>query len=54
MFVGVLRDVVEGCSEEGYTFEYLEGKGFSTKTKEALGSLTKTPAEEATMKQQEF
>ena len=51
MIVGVLHDVVEDCSEEGYTFEYLEGKGFSTEIIEALRSVTKTPAEEATMKQ---
>ena len=50
MIVGVLHDVVEDCSEAGYTFEYLKKKGFPTSVIDALKSVTKTPNEESALK----
>ncbi|MGZ8383712.1 MAG: GTP pyrophosphokinase [Nitrospira sp.] len=41
--VAVLHDVVEDC--KGWTFERLEGEGFSPAIIEALDSVTKRPSE---------
>lgn len=48
--VGVLHDVVEDCSEDGYTFEYLKDQGFSSTVLDALRSVTKTIEEQEIMK----
>jgi (p)ppGpp synthase/HD superfamily hydrolase len=46
--VGVLHDVVEDC--KGWTWERLEGEGFSEEIIQALKSVSKTPEEEAEYK----
>ena len=50
MIVGVLHDVVEDCSDRGYTFDYLKSQGFSQSVLDALGSVSKTPEEEKVLK----
>jgi (p)ppGpp synthase/HD superfamily hydrolase len=46
MIVGVMHDVVEDCSDKGFTWEYLEQQGFSKTVLDALRTVTKTPEEE--------
>lgn len=46
MIVGVMHDVVEDCSDKGFTWEYLEKEGFSKTVLDALRTVTKTPEEE--------
>lgn len=43
--IAVLHDVVEDCSEDGYTIEYLKGLGFSERVLDALKLLTHTKEE---------
>ena len=50
MIVGVLHDVVEDCSDEGFDWERLRREGFSETILKALCSVTKTPEEEANFK----
>ena len=42
MIVGVLHDVVEDCSDEGFDWERLRREGCSETILEALCSVTKT------------
>ena len=47
MIVGVLHDVVEDCSEAGYTFDFLKNEEFANTVLTALSAVTKTKEEEA-------
>lgn len=50
MIVGVLHDVVEDCTDKGFTWDYLEEQGFSKAILAALRTVTKTPEEERCFK----
>jgi len=48
--VAVLHDVIEDCSDRGFTFEYLSDQGFSEIVVDAIKSVTKTYEEELNIK----
>ena len=50
MIVGVLHDVIEDCSDKGYTWSYLEEQGFSKSVLGALRTVTKSLADEKYLK----
>ena len=50
MIVGVLHDVIEDCSDHGYTWDVLRREGFSDEVLTALASVTKTQEEEKEIK----